>query len=192
MRDARGDILDQSGRELLAICIIGGADIGGDRKARGHRQADRGHFGEVRPLAAQQFLRAFGGGRVAAEQMHHLRHHKLLLPRGGGCGGNRVAALRGRLSFAFSGIRLTCLHDGPANGRKSPPPPRRRRSKPARRGERRATRPRPTASCAARSPRRSEEHTSELQSLMRTSYAVFCLKKKSNYNSITSHTIKIT
>src|SRR3546814_3386964 len=28
---------------------------------------------------------------------------------------------------------------------------------------------------------RSEEHTSELQSLMRTSYAVFCLKKK-NYN----------
>src|SRR3546814_2420900 len=31
---------------------------------------------------------------------------------------------------------------------------------------------------------RSEEHTSELQSLMRTSYAVFCLKKKQ------THTIK--
>src|SRR3546814_7692846 len=31
----------------------------------------------------------------------------------------------------------------------------------------------------AASPR-SEEHTSELQSLMRTSYAVFCLKKKKN------------
>src|SRR3546814_7788377 len=29
-------------------------------------------------------------------------------------------------------------------------------------------------------PRRSEEHTSELQSLMRTSYAVFCLKQKKN------------
>src|SRR3546814_2115333 len=28
--------------------------------------------------------------------------------------------------------------------------------------------------------RRSEEHTSELQSLMRSSYAVFCLKKKKN------------
>src|SRR3546814_10198621 len=27
-------------------------------------------------------------------------------------------------------------------------------------------------------PRRSEEHTSELQSLMRISYAVFCLQKK--------------
>src|SRR3546814_10303123 len=29
-----------------------------------------------------------------------------------------------------------------------------------------------------RHPQRSEEHTSELQSLMRTSYAVFCLKNK--------------
>src|SRR3546814_1005623 len=29
--------------------------------------------------------------------------------------------------------------------------------------------------------RRSEEHTSELQSLMRISYAVFCLKKKNNH-----------
>src|SRR3546814_4233693 len=32
--------------------------------------------------------------------------------------------------------------------------------------------------------RRSEEHTSELQSLMRISYAVFCLKKKKKYNNI--------
>src|SRR3546814_20610404 len=30
-------------------------------------------------------------------------------------------------------------------------------------------------------PQRSEEHTSELQSLMRISYAVFCLKKKNNH-----------
>src|SRR3546814_1647124 len=30
---------------------------------------------------------------------------------------------------------------------------------------------------------RSEEHTSELQSLMRISYAVFCLKKKNNLKS---------
>src|SRR3546814_4700133 len=35
---------------------------------------------------------------------------------------------------------------------------------------------------------RSEEHTSELQSLMRISYAVFCLKKKINHNIINSHT----
>src|SRR3546814_13001936 len=40
------------------------------------------------------------------------------------------------------------------------------------------------ASVSARAPSvvnpRSEEHTSELQSLMRISYAVFCLKKKKN------------
>src|SRR3546814_6843523 len=34
----------------------------------------------------------------------------------------------------------------------------------------------------ASSPTRSEEHTSELQSLMRISYAVFCLKKKNKQN----------
>src|SRR3546814_9743719 len=37
-----------------------------------------------------------------------------------------------------------------------------------------------TTGLAAR--KRSEEHTSELQSLMRISYAVFCLKKKKNTN----------
>src|SRR3546814_3633223 len=40
-----------------------------------------------------------------------------------------------------------------------------------------------------RRPRRSEEHTSELQSLMRISYAVFCLKKK-NKITINTHTSK--
>src|SRR3546814_2021883 len=37
---------------------------------------------------------------------------------------------------------------------------------------------------------RSEEHTSELQSLMRISYAVFCLKKKKNilHNNNITHT----
>src|SRR3546814_5717731 len=34
---------------------------------------------------------------------------------------------------------------------------------------------------------RSEEHTSELQSLMRLSYAVFCLKKKTTPRQKTSH-----
>src|SRR3546814_8254601 len=44
---------------------------------------------------------------------------------------------------------------------------------------------------SASSPLRSEEHTSELQSLMRISYAVFCLKKK-NHNKLTviaTHTV---
>src|SRR3546814_7676605 len=36
---------------------------------------------------------------------------------------------------------------------------------------------------------RSEEHTSELQSLMRISYAVFCLKKKNNMNNHYNKTV---
>src|SRR3546814_5835148 len=40
---------------------------------------------------------------------------------------------------------------------------------------------------------RSEEHTSELQSLMRTSYAVFCLKKKNiNTKPDAEHTLQPT
>src|SRR3546814_5171706 len=38
------------------------------------------------------------------------------------------------------------------------------------------------ADCIEGNIQRSEEHTSELQSLMRISYAVFCLKKKKNKN----------
>src|SRR3546814_7907813 len=37
---------------------------------------------------------------------------------------------------------------------------------------------------------RSEEHTSELQSLMRISYAVFCLKKKNNKHTNNSPTFR--
>src|SRR3546814_9762409 len=48
----------------------------------------------------------------------------------------------------------------------------------------------PMASVSAEGPMpkalsRSEEHTSELQSLMRISYAVFCLKKKNNNKEYT-------
>src|SRR3546814_2963205 len=39
---------------------------------------------------------------------------------------------------------------------------------------------------------RSEEHTSELQSLMRTSYAVFCLKKKKKHDTRITHNKQIT
>src|SRR3546814_7425147 len=45
---------------------------------------------------------------------------------------------------------------------------------------------------AGGAPPRSEEHTSELQSLMRISYAVFCLKKKNKHkkhqNTTATHT----
>src|SRR3546814_8386380 len=49
---------------------------------------------------------------------------------------------------------------------------------------------RPTArpiACAKSIWSRSEEHTSELQSLMRISYAVFCLKKKNSNISLIEH-----
>src|SRR3546814_1016260 len=83
------------------------------------------------------------------------------------------------------------------------PDPADRRAPPVRRSHRQASclRPSPVAcvrrwtisTCAPRPPQvqdragtgRSEEHTSELQSLMRISYAVFCLKKKNN-NDITT------
>src|SRR3546814_7566116 len=40
--------------------------------------------------------------------------------------------------------------------------------------------------------RRSEEHTSELQSLMRISYAVFCLKKKKQHHQVPhTHTLAL-
>src|SRR3546814_2052619 len=38
---------------------------------------------------------------------------------------------------------------------------------------------------------RSEEHTSELQSPMRISYAVFCLKKKKSHHNTYSHDIHV-
>src|SRR3546814_3604446 len=45
----------------------------------------------------------------------------------------------------------------------------------------------PKACTATASITRSEEHTSELQSLMRISYAVFCLKKKKHTQHINTH-----
>src|SRR3546814_2831509 len=42
--------------------------------------------------------------------------------------------------------------------------------------------------CLRKRRARSEEHTSELQSLMRSSYAVFCLKKKTKQNTSNDNT----
>src|SRR3546814_6309863 len=71
-------------------------------------------------------------------------------------------------SDAAAGNRRTCRLCAAAQGRDEPGAPHRR-------SRRRADRSRGTA---GRRTMRSEEHTSELQSLMRISYAVFCLKKK--------------
>src|SRR3546814_10080797 len=56
--------------------------------------------------------------------------------------------------------------------------------------ERRAVAPDAALHRRGRPSPRSEEHTSELQSLMRISYAVFCLKKKTIYTTETEHSSK--
>src|SRR3546814_7154716 len=53
-----------------------------------------------------------------------------------------------------------------------------------------AFRPNSFGSSPAARTARSEEHTSELQSLMRISYAVFCLKKKNNNKKILTQNIQ--
>src|SRR3546814_1876476 len=63
----------------------------------------------------------------------------------------------------------------------------------ARRCAARRSFPHPLCERHSRAPRRearSEEHTSELQSLMRISYAVFCLKKKKQPNTTTIYEIR--
>src|SRR3546814_8969730 len=64
----------------------------------------------------------------------------------------------------------------------APPPPGWAfcRAAPALRAHNGVENPRCLASSVLRQSPRSEEHTSELKSLMRISYAVFCLKKKKN------------
>src|SRR3546814_6230107 len=57
-------------------------------------------------------------------------------------------------------------------------------------GGRRSYMPTIIRQCSDTVPSRSEEHTSELQSLMRLSYAVFCLKKKTNL--LSPHTCKLS
>src|SRR3546814_5588877 len=44
------------------------------------------------------------------------------------------------------------------------------------------------AGLTAKADKRSDEHTSELQSLMRNSYAVFCMKQKTNHRDTTKTT----
>src|SRR3546814_7361155 len=71
----------------------------------------------------------------------------------------------------------TTLFRSGAGRRRAGGPHHCRRPRPARGGGRAPAAPR-------RPRRRSEEHTSELQSLMRISYAVFCLKKKKKHSKL--------
>src|SRR3546814_979802 len=71
---------------------------------------------------------------------------------------------------------------GRRSGRLGRPTIRRHRGRQDRRGSAGGTPARPWTGRA-----RSEEHTSELQSLMRISYAVFCLKKKNKHTTSTDN-----
>src|SRR3546814_6123070 len=79
------------------------------------------------------------------------------------------------------------LTPGGFHGRPQPTAPR-RDTTPAPK-----TFPKEPLPCRSKPSPRSEEHTSELQSLMRISYAVFCLKKKKkNQHKTTEQNSKIT
>src|SRR3546814_7745265 len=88
----------------------------------------------------------------------------------------------GLLLFHLLGVLLfrsfSHFH-APANAASVTPPPF---DLPHTRRQADAKAPVTTHPCGHRRTGRSEEHTSELQSLMRNSYAVFCLKKKKKYN----------
>src|SRR3546814_4884864 len=97
--------------------------------------------------------------------------------RAGGVGLGRVEARDTAIEIGACGNQLARRRRHPGNGvairnRRRPQPPRRMERIARRQFARRH-------GALGEQPRdRSEEHTSELQSLMRISYAVFCLKKK--------------
>src|SRR3546814_2889195 len=76
-----------------------------------------------------------------------------------------------------SRVRDAGIHRGQARPA-APPPALHRRDRPVRAADAEPERRDHVLGARHRGEGRSEEHTSELQSLMRISYAVFCLKKK--------------
>src|SRR3546814_4916313 len=88
----------------------------------------------------------------------------------------------------IQGKRYAGLRGGAAARRQACDPGRCGRQAPAPRATQHGKSAHHAAPCAKRGAEaRSEEHTSELQSLMRISYAVFCLKKKTHKQNQTTH-----
>jgi hypothetical protein len=56
MRNSMSYLIGKAIRKGFPIGVIGRANLSGDRKARGHRKADRGHAVQIRALAAEQVL----------------------------------------------------------------------------------------------------------------------------------------
>ena len=71
------DLLGEAIRMLLAIGIVVDAGLGGDGEARRHRQAQRRHLRQIRPLAAQAVLhRGVTIRAAAAEAVNPLSHDR--------------------------------------------------------------------------------------------------------------------
>src|SRR3546814_2070478 len=126
------------------------------------------------PWRAPSALR--GGGRAVApsKPLPHRLSSAVIVQRA--VRGLRTQRRPGRgytPDVLFTPQAGTCTNEDPRNAGREltlPKPP------PAARAAR-SHAPAPAAATTPRACRRSEEHTSELQSLMRLSYAVFCLKK---------------
>src|SRR3546814_8769292 len=92
-----------------------------------------------------------------------------------GAGRRRSARAHLPVPSARRAVRRTADAADPRRSLDLPRPPAVRRAHPR------------MAEDAAQEERRSEEHTSELQSLLRISYAVFCLKKTNKTKQTISH-----
>ena len=85
------------------VGVVVGADLGGDGEARGHRQADAAHLGEVRALAAEQRLHRPVAVGLAAEGVDVLARAPSARPLGllrcGAAGGGLAGASSCDASF---------------------------------------------------------------------------------------------
>src|SRR3546814_2195392 len=124
-------------------------------------EVEVGARGKVAKTAAQHdcpAARLLRRGEFGKQHAHQLGSDEIIGPILHGQHGQRAADValdeRGLLALLFRGLAPGCCGLGLCH------------------------RLLPSSSLAPPSPGRSEEHTSELQSLMCISYAVFCLKKK--------------
>src|SRR3546814_9845876 len=127
-------------------------------------------------------VRCAGGQAVGVLRAGHARRARavpagIVIGAAHGRGGRRHRPAAGRAAAGACDRALPLRRGGLPQGARP-----RRLSRFAVAAGARAARPRPDRLLRAR----SEEHTSELQSLMRISYAVFCLKKKKKH--LTHHT----
>src|SRR3546814_862225 len=145
---------------------------GGDDRRCGDRRADPCRDERVRGLYRSAADRPRGGRRGDAAR----RRRDAERPAGGG--GRRGHAVDGGRRGGRAGRRrLSADHRAR----------RRRTADAAGGGDGDGDRGGPARPVSRRAGGRSEEHTSELQSLMRISYAVFCLKKKNTETSKRQH-----